>query len=263
MANEHLRASIHAAGLTVQELSEKIQVDPKTVERWITKDRTPHRANRQEVARALNRDEAHLWPEEFNVTEASARAEIELVRIYPSRGAVPSSMWVSAIESAHTSIDFLAFAGSFLHDAVPGFVTRVHERARAGASVRMIFGDPTSNAVAVRGREEGIGDSLADRCRLTWKYLAPLRASQVELRMHSCTLYNSIFRFDNEVFVNHHQFGAAASSAPVFHIRNCGNGGLFQGYLNSLEATYSQAVEPPKSVFATDRDANSGAQPPT
>lgn len=122
MTNDRLRASIHAAELTTEELSGRIQVDPKTIERWISKDRVPHRANRQEVARVLDRAETFLWPQAYDAADIAANAEAEVVRIYPSRGSIPSTTWVSLIEGAEHSIDILAFAGSFLHDAVPGFV---------------------------------------------------------------------------------------------------------------------------------------------
>lgn len=45
MTNERLRATITDAGLSLQEFGEQVGVDPKTVERWITKDRTPHRSH--------------------------------------------------------------------------------------------------------------------------------------------------------------------------------------------------------------------------
>ncbi|SDR05195.1 helix-turn-helix domain-containing protein [Thermostaphylospora chromogena] len=39
MANERLRAALLEKGVSVTELAEAIGVDPKTVERWITKGR--------------------------------------------------------------------------------------------------------------------------------------------------------------------------------------------------------------------------------
>ena len=46
MTNERLRAELHSAGITVERLSDAVEVDPKTVERWISTDRVPHRAHR-------------------------------------------------------------------------------------------------------------------------------------------------------------------------------------------------------------------------
>lgn len=218
MANERLRASIHSAGLTVQELSEKIQVDPKTIGRWITKDRLPHRMNREEVARALNCDETHLWPTAITAIDAVASAESELVRVYPSRGAIPSTTWGDLIDNAERSISVLVFAGSFLHDTVEDFTQILVRKGGSEVSVRLAIGDPDCSAVEIRGREEGIGASLAERCRLTWKYLEPLTdAPGIRIRAHKSTLYSSMFQFDDEWLINTHIAGLPASQAPVFH----------------------------------------------
>ncbi|WP_197682482.1 helix-turn-helix transcriptional regulator [Jiangella sp. DSM 45060] len=42
MPNERLRSRITAAGLTLDDIATHVEVDPKTVERWITTDRVPH-----------------------------------------------------------------------------------------------------------------------------------------------------------------------------------------------------------------------------
>lgn len=244
MTNDRLRASIHAAELTTEELSGRIQVDPKTIERWISKDRVPHRANRQEVARVLDCSETFLWPEVHDPADAAANAEAEVVRIYPSRGSIPSTTWVSLIEGAEQSIDILAFAGSFLHDAVPGFIDLIKDRAAHGVKVRLIFGDPDSSAVTVRGAEEQIGTSLAERCRLSWKYLSPLnKVEGVEMRRHSSTLYASIFRFDDNLLANTHLLGLPASQAPTLHFRCTHTSALFLKYEESFEVTW-QAADP-------------------
>ena len=50
MANERLRALLLERGETPDKLAETVGVDPKTVERWITRGRTPYRAHRYAVA---------------------------------------------------------------------------------------------------------------------------------------------------------------------------------------------------------------------
>ena len=42
MANDRLRDSLHANGLAPGDLADELGVDPKTVERWITKSRIPY-----------------------------------------------------------------------------------------------------------------------------------------------------------------------------------------------------------------------------
>lgn len=46
MANERLRAVLLERGASVADLAAAVGVDPKTVERWITRGRTPYRKHR-------------------------------------------------------------------------------------------------------------------------------------------------------------------------------------------------------------------------
>lgn len=255
MSNERLRSSILEAGMSLAEFGEAVGVDPKTVERWITKDRMPHRAHRLKSASVLGKTDVFLWPatESDPLSQAAARAE--LVDLYSSRGSVPSSTWVELLDSAHESIDLLGYAGSFLHDSVPSFAERLSERAADGVKVRLLFGDAASDAVALRGKEEGIGELMAARCSLTWAYYAPIlnggaavagpgtegAAGGVQARQHGCTLYASLFRFDDTMLVNPHAYGAAAGSSPVVHLNRIPGGKVFSHYLDSFERVWEEA----------------------
>ncbi|MEV6116831.1 hypothetical protein AB0L59_31235 [Streptomyces sp. NPDC052109] len=73
MANERLRAAISAKGETIQSVVEHGGVDPKSVERWITTSRTPHRGHPWKAASFLGADEVCLWPSaEEQAEKASA-----------------------------------------------------------------------------------------------------------------------------------------------------------------------------------------------
>lgn len=52
MPNERLRTALLEHGLTVDRLAETLDVDPKTVERWIS-GRLPYRRHRYAVAAEL------------------------------------------------------------------------------------------------------------------------------------------------------------------------------------------------------------------
>jgi hypothetical protein len=85
--------------------------------------------------------------------------------------------------------------------------------------VRLLFGDPSCDAVALRGREEAIGDGMAARIRLALSYLRPaFDAPGVQVRSHETTLYNSIYRYDDELLVNTHAYGAGAPQSPVVSV---------------------------------------------
>ncbi|KGN40825.1 helix-turn-helix domain-containing protein [Knoellia aerolata] len=257
MSNERLRSAIVESGMSLAEFGDAVGVDPKTVERWITRDRVPHRAHRLKSAGVLGRTDVFLWPTTESDPRSLAAAKAEFVDLYPNRGSVPSSTWVELLDSAHESIDLLAYAGSFLHDSVPSFADRLSERVAEGVCVRLLFGDPTSEAVALRGREEGIGELMAARCSLTWNYLAPIlnggvvaggpagenddAGGGVQARQHGCTLYASLFRFDDALLVNPHTYGVAAGHSPVLHLNRVPGGRLFTHYLESFDRTWQQA----------------------
>ncbi|GAA3473641.1 hypothetical protein GCM10018965_081940 [Nonomuraea roseola] len=44
MANERLRAALLSKGIDIEQLTEAIQVAPKTAERWVTQGRQPYRS---------------------------------------------------------------------------------------------------------------------------------------------------------------------------------------------------------------------------
>ena len=66
--------------------------------------------------------------------------------------------------------------------------------------------------------------------------------ARFELRLHRSTLYNSIYRFDSQILVNIHIWGANAYSAPVLHLRQVQGGSLFAAFTSSFESVWAAAV---------------------
>ena len=117
-------------------------------------------------------------------------------------------------------------------------------KAEAGTKIRLLLGDPDSAAVAQRGAEEGIGDGLAARVRISATYLKTAAATPgCELRRHATTLYNSIYRFDEDVLANTHVYGAPAAQSPVLHLRRVPGGRLFDHYIESFERVWHTAAQ--------------------
>ena len=56
--------------------------------------------------------------------------------------------------------------------------------------------------------------------------------------MHDTTLYNSIYRFDDEMLVNAHLYATNAYAAPVLHLRRLDGGQLFANYAQSFDAVW-------------------------
>ncbi len=244
MANERLRSAIHSAGLSIDLVSGRAGVDPKTVERWISKDRVPHRTHREALTSILGKPEAFLWPSTESDVRTQSASAAEFVALHPSRGGIPPGTWSTLLDQASESIDLLAYAASFLHDSVDSFGQRLLEKAESGVRVRLLFGDPASEAVKRRGDEEGIAHLLAARCELTWAYYAPLLQSRgVTARKHRDTVYASIFRFDEVLLANTHTLGTPASHAPVVQIHRVVGGRLFTTYMESFERTWERATD--------------------
>lgn len=178
------------------------------------------------------------------VAPRTAGVPAEVVRIYRNRGEVPDETWRALLGGARVSVDILVIAGLFLPDGHADLVPVLRGKGAAGTKVRYALGDPVSRSVAIRGDEEGIGENLAARTRLTLTYLSGLKdAAGVDIRLHDTTLYNSIYRFDGEMLVNTHVYGAPAAHSPVLHLRQTPGGSLFEHYAASFERVWTATEE--------------------
>ena len=244
MSNERLRSQIAAAGLTVPELASDIEVDPKTIERWITKDRLPHRRHRWATAKLLEVDEGYLWPQVLDDPQTKSASQAEFVNLYPHRGAIPSDLWASLIDGASDSIDVLVYAGLFLLDGQPDLLSKLEAKAERGAKTRILLGDPESPAVEERAQEETIGTAMAARINLSLDALQPVMGVPgIEVRLHTTALYNSIYRFDEHLLVNTHVYGSPAPQNPVMHLRRVPGGRLFDHYMQSFDRVWATGTE--------------------
>ncbi|TNY35657.1 helix-turn-helix domain-containing protein [Thermomonospora catenispora] len=242
MPNERLRAVLLERGLTAAALAEAIGVDPKTVERWVTKGRIPYRRHRFAAAAHLGVDETYLWPEALSREQVVSASESEIVTVYPHRWSVPRDAWGRLFAKAKREIGVLVYAGLFLSEDA-GVQQIFADRARAGVRVRILLGDPDSPQVSERGADEGVGDAMAAKIRNALVLYRPLRAVDgVEFRLHSTVLYNSIYRADDELLVNTHIYGVPASHAPVWHLRKISGGDIVNTYLDSFERVWEGAT---------------------
>jgi transcriptional regulator with XRE-family HTH domain len=233
--NETLRTALAAKGIDRLDVAAKLQVDPKTVERWLS-GRLPHPSTRAALAKLLAMAEDDLWPAAGD--PHARRFGPEIRAVYPHRWAVPREVWHKHFASAEREIDILVYSGLFLFED-PGMLQLLATKADADTRIRILLGEPESPAVAQRGQDEGIGDSVAARIRNVQTLIKPLVAHDaVELRLHETILYNSIFRADDRLLTNPHIYGIPASAAPVLHLRRSANAALFATYLDSFEQTW-------------------------
>ncbi|MEV7377904.1 XRE family transcriptional regulator [Streptomyces lydicus] len=241
MPNERLRAAMAAGGWTHTTLAARAQVDPKSVERWVNLGRTPRRATALLAAETLGEDVHALWPALRQARSARAVSS-ELVALYDQRADVPVSTFTDMLAEARENIDVLVYAAVFLHEGFPRLNDLLRERAAEGCSVRIALGDAESDNVRQRGKEERFGHGIESRCRLALMHYRPLlRVPGIEIRTHGTTLYNSIYRADDQLLANAHVWGVNAYGAPVWHLRRNGDGGIFDTYAQSFDAVWTTA----------------------
>lgn len=228
--------------LTNRDLAAELGVNVKSIERWLGGEIVPFPRNRHRLAMRLKRDESYLWPEAQPRDRAMVLSESEVVRVYPHRADVPSGEWRRLFESGEAEIGILVYAGLFLAED-SGLQRILRKKAKAGVRVRILLGDPDDARIAERGEEEGIGHALAAKIRnaqVLYRGLADTPG--IEFRLHRTVLYNSIYRADEELFVNTHIYGLPAAQAPVWYLRKLPGGELTRHYLESFERVWDAAT---------------------
>jgi len=185
--NERLRTAMIRTGVTAEELALCCGVDPKTIERWVSPGRVPHRTHRWAAARRLGYEESYLWPHARRPAARRAEAaQSELVKLYADRASVPREVWLRMLTDATAHVDVLVFSGTFYAQTQPRIAAMLAAAAGRGAEVRLCFGDPASEAVATRDREEGLGGTLAAKIRSALTYYRPLVGTEgCQIRLHS------------------------------------------------------------------------------
>ncbi|MGH3904924.1 MAG: hypothetical protein ACRDTE_12145 [Pseudonocardiaceae bacterium] len=157
MANERLRTALARNRWTVSGFADAHTVDHKTVERWITKDRNPHRKTAIAAAALLKEDPVYLWPD-FGRRVVSDETHGEVITVYTERSSVPNSLWLSLLRAATERIDILVYAGLHLPEANPAWPQEIQKKCEESVKVRLEayakLGDELCDHVAdLRGRQ--------------------------------------------------------------------------------------------------------------
>ncbi|MEE2038766.1 helix-turn-helix transcriptional regulator [Nocardiopsis sp. CT-R113] len=242
--NERLRVRLEQSGHTAASLAAHVGTDPKTVARWISTGRVPHRRNAHAVARLLGADADELWPSRERPSRSTRETDTDedLVAVHRQRSDVPVEQWRGMFAAAERSIDVLVYAAVFLHEQIPDWNDLLRARAEAGVRVRVLIGDPGCEAVRVRGEEESFGHGIQSRCHLAAMHYRPLAAAPgVSVMVHSTTLYNSLYRADDHMYVNTHLYGVNAYGNPLLRLRRTAPKGLFDAYADSVDAVWRTA----------------------
>jgi hypothetical protein len=165
----------------------------------------------------------------------------QVVAFYPHRADTPKSLWMNLLVSAQENIDLFANASLFLPEENPEAIEIIKKKATGGTKVRILLGDPDHPAMELRGREERLFEAIPGRIRMALAYYRPLvDVEGIQFRLHGTSLYNSIFRYDDQMLVNQHIYGTYGYMAPILHLRKVTGADLFDTYMKSFELIWRE-----------------------
>lgn len=193
---------------------------------------------------------------------ATSKFPGEVVAFYPHRADTPRELWMDLLTGAMSRIDLFANASLFLPEENPDAIRILGQKAAAGVSIRILLADPDDPAMMLRGREERLFDSIPARIRMALAYYRPLvGVDGIEFHLHGTSLYNSIFRYDDQMLVNQHIYGTYGYVAPVLHLREQPSGDLFATYMRSLDMVWneeSRDIQTPSTLHVEERGQEVG-----
>jgi transcriptional regulator with XRE-family HTH domain len=247
--NERLRQAISQAGLEPEQLADRVEVDIKTLQRWLA-GRTPHPRLRARLARALGREERELWPElAIEAPEDSeSGGEIQGAWAHADDERVPA--WHELLEEAVDRIELLGYS---LIDvvSVDGVIDTLAQKAGSGARVRILISAPDSIWVTATAPQLGQEEDYIGRSQLRLEietaraHLEPLAEhADIDLRQFYADPGHTILRFDDQMLVIPRLHGTSSADAPLLHLQRLGDGGVFDQFAVHLDALAEQASEP-------------------
>ncbi len=239
MPNDRLLAAMHASRIEAQALAAAVPVDVKTVERWLA-GRGPHSRHRTAVARVVGRTESQLWPAARRSDTHEADSG-EVLAVHAHRTDLQVEEWWRLLSQANEYIDLFAYALLFLPEGHPRLVELLREKATAGVRVRIGLADPAAPETTGRSIEEQLGpDGMAARIRNALLHFAPLKGLPgVDVRQYASPMYNSVFRFDEEMLVTPHLYATPGYRAPLLHLQRAGADGPFDQFAGHIERLWS------------------------
>ena len=242
MTNERLRAAFKRAGLTPELVADQLEVDPKTVQKWLG-GRIPHRRHRWAVCELVDESEQYLWPDAGRVSGDGYGSNEEILQAFPRRAAVEPTRWRALIDQGARQIDILGYTLYFLPELIPEFVEVLHEKCESGCQVRLVVADPDCEQVSLRDAEEQQPITIVARIKTSLRSFQPLLDQvNAEMRLQRAPLYNSIYRFDDEMFVTPHLYATPGHSSPLLHLRRLGPNGMFARFASHFDQLWSHCA---------------------
>lgn len=108
--------------------------------------------------------------------------------------------------------------------------------------LRITLADPDSAHVTERDALEQLNGTLAGRIRLALMWLDQIaRAPGATVSLHQTHLYNSVFRFDNQMIVTPHLFRTHGYQHPALHLRRLSPHGIFESFAEQFQQIWDTA----------------------
>lgn len=232
--NEPLCHALIRAGLGEEDVAAGLQVDPKTVRRWM-EGRVPYRRYRWALAAMLHVSYADLWPQ-----FSGERRPDEVIAVYPQRDQIPGHAWLRFFGSASREIAILACSGMFLAD-LPGMLGILRRRAEAGVQMRICLRDPQASSRHPAGANDD--GSQKDLIRASLALYGPLdECGNVQIRLHRAEMYNRICIADDQLLVTQSAYGIEAGRQAVLHLRRADESDLVGTYLDAFDRIFAAAT---------------------
>ncbi len=237
MANEQLKNALRHAGLQPDDLAGLIEVDVKTVRRWLY-GALPYPRHRTRIARALDTAELELWPDlapdsDDDDAPAPVRPGRDLIAIYPTRDHPAAPDPETILQDATRHVDLLIPTFRALRDTHE-LAQLVIAKAREGCAVRVLATRRPTKA------PQPIAEEINQLIRTLLNESAALRAIQ------STQTVNVLIRADDSMLVTLYHYPRAPAQSPYLHLCRQSTNDLFDGYLAHLDAVWPHAepVEP-------------------
>jgi transcriptional regulator with XRE-family HTH domain len=235
--NETLCRALIRARLTEEDVAARLQVDPKTVRRWL-EGRVPYLRHRWGIAAMLGVDETDLWPQ---LRTTRSRPD-EVLAIYPHRDTVPRDVWLRLFGSAQHEIGILDDSDMPVA-ADQDIGGALAERAESEVNLRICL----SSTQALAGRRSAASsDSGYSTAATAYGKLVSYGLlhgkGKVEVRLCRGPVYNSIYYADDQLLVSQRVYGFPSGSAPVLHLQHAEGNDMVAAYFSAFENTWSSAM---------------------
>jgi transcriptional regulator with XRE-family HTH domain len=220
LENEHLRTAITRAGLTLEEFADVVQVDVKTVQRWLAGRTAPYPRNRARVADELDTTEDALWPNTVpapTATEASGLATHATGDAIAGYGHASDPAVPDVEELLRAAVERIEIVIPSLGSG-PGLVELVRIRAANGCRIRLITEGPDERLEPLLG------------------------VDAVEVRATPAGENHVLFRADDELLLLLARIGSTDVSAPVIHLRREVDDGLFDRLAEDFDDRWLRAT---------------------